>query len=238
MTDSTTIATAGTTSATVELVSGPTAPGGLADFELQHARQVLAQLKGLLGRQGLLDLLEETIQKGNDYLRDMAAQSGGVLRPTTIELEARGIKAVQFLQWLGKAFDDEPALLAAEPDHYAMFFNPDTSVTVVERLGLHASRVLLPAFDKAPNWTEDTAPYLLPEAEYPFRRIADISLADGTVVGRMLNQFGDTDEGFRANITAFFPTACPEEFFEHHRQHIAVEFSNWITTAAAGLGNA
>jgi len=225
------------TTPVVELVSGPTAPGGLADFELLHARQVLAQLKGLLGRQGLLDLLEGEIQKGNDYLREMAERSGGELRPTHIVLKARGIKAVQFLQWLAKAFDDEPALLAAEPDHYGMFFNPDTTVTVVERLGLHASRVLLPAFDKAPNWVPEVEHELLPEAEYPFRRIAAITLADGTVVGRMLNQFGDTDEGFTANITAYFPTACPEEFFEHHRQHIAVEFSNWITAAAAELGH-
>src|SRR4051812_12621865 len=98
----------------VELVSGPTAPGGLADFELQHARQVLAQLKGLLGRQGLLDLLDGEIEKGNAYLREMAGLSNGELRPTNIQLEARGIKAVQFLQWLGQAFADEPALLAAE----------------------------------------------------------------------------------------------------------------------------
>lgn len=220
-------------SATVELVSGPTEAGGLADFELSHARIVLAQLKRLLGRQGLLDLLADEIESGNAYLKEMAELSNGTLRPTTIVLEARGIKAVQFLGWLGRAFTDEPKLLSAEPDHYAMFLNQDSTVTVVERLGLHASRVLLPAFDKAPTWTEETADALLSESEYPFRRIADITLADGTIVGRLLNQFGDTEEGFRANITAYFPTACPEEFFEHHRQHIAVEFSNWIKAAAA-----
>ena len=228
------LATTGTTPASVELVSGPTAPGGLADFELAHARLVLAQLKDLLGRQGLLELLAAETEKGNAYLRDMAELSRGELRATTIVLQARGIKAAPFLQWLGKAFDDEPALLAAEPDHYAMFLNPDSTVSVVERLGLHASRVLLPAFGKAVSWTADTASHLLPESQYPFRRIADITLGDGTIVGRMLNQFGDTDEGFTAHITAFFPAACPEEFFEHHRQHIAVEFANWIKAAAGG----
>lgn len=233
MTDQTTIVGQEATSVAVELVSGPTAPGGLADFELLHARQVLAQLKNLLGRQGLLSLLDSDIEKGNAFLREMAELSNGELRPTTIELTAKGIKAAQFLQWLGRAFDTESKLLAAEPDHYAMFFNPDSTVTVVERLGLHASRVLLPAFDKAPNWVAETANELLPESEYPFRRIADITLADGTIVGRMLNQFGDTEEGFKANITAYFPTTCPEEHFEHHRQHIAVEFANWIRAAAA-----
>ncbi len=236
MTDQTMIAAEEKTSVSVELVSGPTAPGGLADFELLHARQVLAQIKGLLGREGLLNLLDAEIEKGNAFLREMAELSNGELRPTTIELEATGIKAIQFLQWLGQAFDTESVLLAAEPDHYAMFLNPDSTVTVVERLGLHASRVLLPAFDKAPNWVAEVTEKLLPESEYPFRRIADISLPDGTVVGRMLNQFGDTPEGFKANITAYFPTACPEEHFEHHRQHIAVEFANWIRAAAAAQG--
>lgn len=233
MTDQTATVPGKATPADVQLVSGPTAPGGLADFELLHARQVLAQLKGLLGRQGLLELLDAEIEKGNAFLREMAELSHGELRPTTIELQATGITALQFLQWLGKAFDTESTLLAAEPDHYAMYLNPDSTVTVVERLGLHASRVLLPAFDKAPNWVPDAEAHLLPESEYPFRRIADISLADGTVVGRMLNQFGDTEDGFKAHITAFFPTACPEEHFEHHRQHIAVEFANWIRAAAA-----
>ncbi|HEY0813394.1 MAG TPA: hypothetical protein VGE11_08915 [Pseudonocardia sp.] len=194
---------------------------------------MLAQVKSLLGRQGLLNLLNEEIEKGNAFLREMAELSDGELRSTTVVLAARGLKAFQFLQWLGKAFDEERALLAAEPDHYAMFRNSDATVTVVERLGLHASRVLLPAFDAAPDWVPETAGDLLPESEYPFRRIAAITLPDGTVVGRMLTQFGDTDDGFTANITAYFPAACSEEFFEHHRQHIAVEFTNWITAAAA-----
>ena len=37
---------------TVELVSGPTAPGDIDDFELQHARRVLAQLKAAIGAKG------------------------------------------------------------------------------------------------------------------------------------------------------------------------------------------
>jgi len=52
-------------------------------------------------------------------------------------------------------------------------------------------------------------------------------------VGRMLTQFGDTAEGFNASLTAYFPTACPEDVFEHHRQHLAVEFRNWIVAAAS-----
>lgn len=54
----------------------------------------------------------------------------------------------------------------------------------------------------------------------------------GTVVGRVLTQFGDTADGFNANLTCYFPAACPEAIVEQHRQHLAVEFRNWIVAAA------
>ena len=69
--------------------------------------------------------------------------------------------------------------------------------------------------------------------EYPFRRIARITLPDGTLLGRMLTQFGDTAGGFAASLTVYLPVECPEDVFEHHRQHLAVEFRNWIVAAAA-----
>ncbi|MGD0609084.1 MAG: hypothetical protein ABSA53_36585 [Streptosporangiaceae bacterium] len=34
----------------------------------------------------------------------------------------------------------------------------------------------------------------------------------------------------------YFPAAAPEEFIEGHRQHLAVEFTNWIVSAAESLG--
>jgi hypothetical protein len=114
--------------------------------------------------------------------------------------------------------------------------NPDSTVTIVENIGSQVCDVRLPAHAAATNWADVTLPELLPESEYPFRRIAEMSLPDGTVAGRMLTQFGDTDEGFNANLTCYFPLSCPEELFEHHRQHLAVEFTNWILAAAAAQG--
>ena len=61
----------------VDLVSGPTAPGRIDDFELEHARRVLAQLKSSLGRQGLLELLSADINVGVDFMREMVEQSKG-----------------------------------------------------------------------------------------------------------------------------------------------------------------
>ncbi len=203
------------------------------DFELRHARRVLARLKALLGRQGLLDLLATDIDEGNALLREWAGLSGGRFNSGTTVLAVRGLKAAQFVRWLASSFGDEPVLLAAEPEHYVIADNPDSTVTVVENLGPYVASVRLPAFGTAPTWAAEAAGELLPEADYPFRRLADLTLADGTVVGRVMTQFGDTDEGFRAVLTCYFPVECPAELVEHHRQHLAVEFRNWIVAAAA-----
>jgi uncharacterized protein len=217
----------------VELVSGPTAPGGIDDFELQHARRVLAQLKALVGRQGLLELLNPDIKLGVDFLREMAENSKGKLKPATTMLAIKGLKATQFLHWLDGQFDKEAVMLAAEPDHFVIAPNEEARVTIVETLGDYVCQIHLPPYDGAATWDEAVVNELLPESEYQFRRIARITLPDGTLVGRMLTQFGDTPEGFNASLTAYFPSECPEVVFEHHRQHLAVEFRNWIVAAAA-----
>ncbi|WNG28272.1 hypothetical protein F0U62_32880 [Cystobacter fuscus] len=222
-----------TTSFSVELVSGPTARGGVDDFELSHARRALARLKALLGRQGLLNLLAKEIEEGNAFLRGKAKMSNGEFKSATTVLAVRGIKAAQFVRWLEHNFSNESVLLAAEPEHYVIAPNPNFTVTVVENLGPYICHVRLPAYDKAARLSAEGINELLPESEYPFRRLADLSLPDGTVVGRVLTQFGDTDQGFNANLTCYFPVACPEDIFEHHRQHLAVEFRNWIVAAAA-----
>jgi uncharacterized protein len=217
----------------VELVSGPTAPGGIDDFELQHARRVLAQLKAAIGREGLLELLSPDIKLGVDFLREMADRSKGKLRPATTVLAVKGLTATEFLHWLDGQFDKETVMLAAEPDHFVIAPNEAARVTIVETLGEYVCQINLPPYDGAATWDAAVVDELLPEYEYQFRRIARITLPDGTLVGRMLTQFGDTPEGFNASLTAYFPTACPEDVFEHHRQHLAVEFRNWIVGAAS-----
>jgi hypothetical protein len=217
----------------VELVSGPTAPGGIDDFELQHARRVLAQLKAAIGRQGLLELLSPDIKLGVDFLGEMAERSKGELKPATTMLAVKGLKATDFLHWLDGQFDKEAVMLAAEPDHFVIAPNETARVTIVETLGEYVCQIHLPPYDGAATWDEAVVNELLPESEYQFRRIARITLPDGTLVGRMLTQFGDTPEGFNASLTAYFPATCPEGVFEHHRQHLAVEFRNWIVAAAS-----
>ncbi len=219
----------------VELVAGPTGPGTVDDFELAHARRALAKLKALLGRQGLLDLLVGDVDEGNAYLREKAIASKGKMRSSTTVLAIRGLKAGEFVRWLETSFANESVLLAGEPEHFVIVPNPDRTVTLVENIGPHICRVQLPAYDAAKKLDDEPLDELLPVSDFPFRRLAHLGLPDGTIVGRVLTQFGDTELGFTANLTCYFPVECPEEVSVHHSQHFAVEFRNWITAAAASL---
>lgn len=219
---------------TVTLASGPAGPGSIDDFELFYARRVLSRLRTRLGRQGLLDLLAEDIEEGNAFLRESARVSGGDFTVGTTVLTTRGLTSGEFLAWMDRAFvADENALLAAHPEHFVMAPEADGSFHVVENIGPHVCSFYMGGWGTdAMAWAAD-ADELLPESEFPHKMSSNLFLADGTVVGRALTQFGDTADGFTAGLTVYVPTACPGEVLEHHLRHYAVEFRNWIHAAAA-----
>ncbi|MFB7652421.1 MULTISPECIES: hypothetical protein [unclassified Streptomyces] len=220
------------TTETVRLASGPAGPGDIDDFELFYSRRVLSLLKARLGRQTLFDLLAADIEEGNAFLRQSAQDSGGSFTSGTTVLETQGLKAGQFLAWMGKAFADEDVLLAAQPEHYAMVNKDDGSVHVTENIGPYICSFYLGDWAaEAMAWAAE-ADELLPEGAFPHKKATNLFLADGTIVGRVLIQFGDTDEGFSSHLTVYLPSSSPAEVLEHHLRHFAVEFRNWIMAAA------
>ena len=64
----------------------------------------------------------------------------------------------------------------------------------------------------------------------------NLTLPDGTIIGHALHQFQETETGFDALLAIYFPAAAPEDLIEGHRQHLAVEFTNWITAAGISHG--
>ncbi|MFB9466585.1 hypothetical protein [Streptomyces cinereospinus] len=219
---------------TVTLEAGPTGTGSIDDFELFYARRVLDRLRARLGRQGLLDLLAADIEKGNAFLRESALTSDGGFTAGTTVLTTRGLTSGQFLAWMEKTFaNDENARLAAHPEHYAMFPGVDGTFTVVENIGPHVCSFFMGGWGTDAMAWASNADELLPESEFPHKMSSNLFLADGTVVGRVLTQFGDTADGFTANLTVYFPLTCPDEVLDHHLRHFAVEFRNWIVAAAA-----
>ncbi|MDI5963435.1 hypothetical protein [Streptantibioticus silvisoli] len=218
---------------TVTLESGPSGSGSIDDFELFYARRALDRFRTRLGRQGLLDLLAADIEEGNNFLRDSARASDGRFTAGTTVLSTRGLTSAAFLAWMDKAFaGDEHALLAAHPEHYVMGTDA-IGARVVENIGPHVCSFYMGGWGTdAMAWAVD-ADELLPESEFPHRMSSNLFLADGTVVGRALIQFGDTADGFTASLSVYFPAAAPDDVLEHHLRHYAVEFRNWIVAAAA-----
>ncbi|GJF33641.1 hypothetical protein KNE206_63410 [Kitasatospora sp. NE20-6] len=218
---------------TVTLESGPAGNESIDDFELFYSRRAMARLRTRLGRQGLLDLLAADIEEGNAFLRESALASDGSFRGGTTVLTTRGLTSGEFLGWMDKAFADEDILLAAHPEHYSITNQADGSVHVVENIGPHTCSFYLGGWGtEAMAWAADAAERL-PEAEFPHKQATNLFLADHTVIGRVLIQFGDTAAGFTSSLSVYVPSACPEDILEHHLRHFAVEFRNWIVAAAA-----
>lgn len=220
-----------TSSLTVELVSGPTGDATIDDFEIFYARRALHRLKTLIGREGLLELLADDIERGNSFMREHAMKSDGEFRSATTVLATEGITAAEFVGYMDQILTDEAAMLAAQPEHFVAAGHTDESAHIVENIGPHVCSFLL-GFGRRTEWADD-APEQLPDSDFPFKKATNLLLEDGTDIGRVLAQFGDTPSGFTANLTVYFPVTCPEPIFEHHRRHFAVEFSNWIRAAAA-----
>ena len=215
----------------IDVVSGPTGQVTVDDYELFYARRALAHLKTLLGSQGLLNLLADDLKNGEAFLREAVEKSNGEIRPATTVLAVTGLTAAEFSAWMDEAAMNQDTMLAAHPEHFVMDGRPDGTLHLVENFGPHICSCIV-AFGEGADWAA-TAPERLADATYPHKTIATIKLTDGTTVGRVLSQFGDTGDGFSASMSIYFPAACPDDLIEHHRRHLAVEFTNWIRAAAA-----
>jgi hypothetical protein len=214
--------TATTETTDITIVSGPTSSGTASDWELFFARRALATLKARLGRQGLLDLLQPDLAASAKTLTACAASSDGQWRPAVTQLHA------EVLAYFHSIFDDSPQLVAAHPEHFVLA-STDGGHQVVENLGPYITDFRIAYISE-----DQTIGELVPD--YPIRLAGTVALPDGTLIGHALHQFRDTGTGFDALLVIYFPAAAPDDLIEGHRQHLAVEFTNWITAAGLSLG--
>lgn len=216
------------TTVDVTVVSGPTSPGTVTDWELFFARRALASLKSKLGPERLLELLASDIRSTAEKLASWTAASNGAWHGAQTELRVTGISAAEFLAYFRSPSTTEAQKRAAHPEHFVMA-TIEGGHQVVENIGPHIS-------DSRVMWTDEAHAVVDPDPNYPHRVVAEIRLPDGTIVAHALHQLRDTADGFDARLGIYFPDAAPEELIEGHRMHLAVEFTNWIVDAAAQLG--
>lgn len=197
-------------------------------FELVSARRALSLLKAKLGRAGLLELLQDEITAGDDFLRAHLARSGDEQTVGTTMLRAHGISANEFGTWLAAAFDREDVMLAGHPEHWAIHAEPGHGVNIVETLGDQICSFFMRPWDASrPDPGTDDGP-----ARSTTRR-SHMLLADGTSIGSITNTFEEAPDGFTAELSVALPATCAPEVVDQHLEHFAVEFRTWILRAAA-----
>ncbi|HZZ52496.1 MAG TPA: hypothetical protein VFE65_36820 [Pseudonocardia sp.] len=211
--------------------SGPTSAGSTADWELAFARRALATLKTRLGRQGLLDLLRPDIEASTEQMSTYLADSGGQWQLASTELQVSGLTSDEFLTHFESIREDEPKMVAVHPEHFVMAAI-DGGVKVVENLGPFITEidVVFAVGDDTEQAVGDVNP------DYPIRMLGRAVLSNGETAAHLLHQFRDTSVGFDALLGIYFPQAAPGTVVETHRQHLAVEFTNWIIGAGQALG--
>lgn len=207
-------------------LAGEDTDSTIDEYELFSARRALALLKDKLGRDQLLDLLADEIAAGDAFLRDHLDRSAGEETTGTTTLRAHGITAAEFTGWLGQAFVRTDVMLAGHPEHYSIHAEPDSHVNIVETLGEYVCSFFMRPYDDSVVVQE------LPADQTAGRR-SHMLLADGTVVGSIVNAFDEEPDGFTARLSVTLPATCAPDVVQQHLEHFAVEFRIWILRAAA-----
>lgn len=192
-------------------------------------KRELLQQKLSLGHDRLQSLLRSQLWWSEHTTRLGHALSGGKRNLSVCELVISKGSAEGFARWFAdrNTLDDEPAMLAACPDHYIITRDEAGRQLVVETTG----GAPLPAMFTV-DYDDVSSLATQADPTYPLQVAGVARLGDGLAVGGVRHQFRQEGDGFRALLTVEFPRATPTHMVAGHRWHLAVEFSNWIEAAA------
>jgi hypothetical protein len=197
-------------------------------FELKQARSALALWK-TRGRAAEKIFTDKELNDSYALYEHWLAQADGQLKSTQVTLRATGIGAERFLELFQEMAQDEPTMLAANPEHYLIRVDAD---------GIHGIEVCggipLHVFFRFGDELLDEFP---PTPGYPVRQVAKGYTKDGTFIVGGLHQFRNTDDGFEGILGILFGAAIPDDKLTYHQEHLAVEFHNWYRFALNRLGD-
>jgi len=206
----------------------------LLRWEVERARVAKVLLVERLGPDATIELLRVELERSALLASEWVAVSDGRYSPSITELEVRGGSAGDFLHWIHERFaaKDYAVLNGACPEHYALRPSPQGWMDVTETIGGWGLPI---RFYVVVTGEEGDAPDRIDPA-LPHRLIGRIRGIDGTEYGRVMHQFGDTDDGFRARLGVYWPAAAPRELVQGHQWHLACEFNLWVRGFLASQG--
>lgn len=204
--------------------------GTRQDFELAAARRALHLLKSRIGKQGMIDLLQEDTKTTDQTLRQRPRDGEDGYHKASITLHAEGISAKRFLEWFSNESSNLTVMQAAHPEH---FINEGYGLVVETMSGLpsHLELEILHDERDAPPAPIDNRV----SSKYPLAVVGRGRWRNG-LVGYTCHQFvedspSNAEPGFEGCFTVWLPAAFGEGVIEEHSQHLLVEWSNWIEAA-------
>lgn len=206
-------------------IAGETDDKNINQYELESARRALRLIKNNLGSEQLHSLVSKEILKGNDLFRDHVKRSAGKQATGTVTIEAIGLTAADFSDWMSRAFIREDVLIDAHPEHYLMNSSDPKAPHIVETLGRHVVGFFMGGWDKSETSTGDA------DKHHSHLALDD----DGTVFGSVSTLFKETADGMIAELSVTLPATSAPDAVEQHLQHFSVEFRNWMLLAATEI---
>ena len=192
-------------------------------------RDTLLQAKLDLGSDTIAARLGREIRLSGAVARAAAAVSGK-RRISAVDLYIDGGNAGQFVDFFerGSKTSDEPMMLQACPDHFAIRTRENGWQEVLETTGGSP----LPSLFLI-DYEDVSSLVTTPDPQFPHQIAGVARTAGGVAIGGVRHQFRDTDNGFHARLTVEFPLPSLGRMVSGHRWHLACEFSNWIEAASA-----
>ena len=203
-------------------------------WELKAARRGLQNLKILLEGQQMLDLLEQQIEQGDTFFKDIIARSNGEFMESRVDFKATGLKSSQFLDWFRQIDTNktpegirrlyQDTMAPAHPEHYSLGPYP---VGIVETIGQHICRVRCDPTAEVPHFVREYG-----DPTFETKLPVTCYLDDGTIFFYGFQEIRDTEEGCDFRIRIIFPASSPQILFDEHTEHLAIEFRSFITAAS------
>ena len=230
-------------SASYRTIHGPADDTRVDEWELKASRRALANLRELLYRQPMFDLLKDQLAEAERLHRSYLAESNGEWAETEVRLHATGMTTEEFVPGImailantaGTEEDRRSMAFAMSfplhPEHYAV----PPFAGVAETMGGIPTLTRVARDENPPEFVLARM-----DESYSLRAPGKGELEDGTPHSYVLQQFRDIDSGARAGIEAslriWYPAACPPVYLEEHAEHYAVESRNLLRLVAAQNG--
>lgn len=205
---------------------------GLPDggMTLPQRRAALLAQKLALGHQAIRRLLRFDLFCSRIIAVILALLSGKRRAMSVCELAISRGSAEHFQTWFEARvpLDDQAGMLAGCPDHYIIDTDAQGRQVVLETVG----GAPFPS-EIAITYGDDSSLVTPANPSYPYQIFGIARIASGRTVGGVRHQLRQEGDGFRALITAEFPSATLGSMIAGHRWHLATEFSNWIEASQA-----